>query len=72
MKLQAFYKKEDYFVKDDYEAIMFRFDSVQRKFFGRFMDRGYEVEYSEESKLLFDCLIRNEEIDREEYFDGIE
>lgn len=62
------HRTTDFYVRDDYEGVMFRYDAQGDRYFRRFVDQDLEAEVPKDSKLLFDTLLTGYEIASDVYF----
>ena len=65
------HRTTNYYVRNDYEGVMFRYDAQSDRYFRRFIDERVEVEVSRDNKLLFDTLLTGREITSHDYKLGI-
>lgn len=63
-----FFADHDVFIEYDFEDVMFRWDSEEKKIYRKFKDEDVEHEVSHDSKLFNDATLFGDKITKETYF----
>lgn len=70
METSRFYGDHDAYVGDDFEEVMFRWDSKKEKIYRKLYGHDFETEVPHDNKLLNDVVLTGEEITKEQYAKG--